>query len=331
MALILLAISVFIIILYLIINFPKTELYKPIICGNNICEEDEEYYCLDCNLSCKSELCNSKINVLCDNCTETEKELIPIFFGHQNITYNCLSNYYSYNPPRLIYYTILNTNIPDKSCTKKEGCYIGDVGITDIEGVKQGFIPGLKEYGENEVTKKENVGFSVHELAHVFTLYGLSPVPSWFTEGISIYTESRILCHPDYILSNKIDDFLTLYNQLKEGNKTLNEIASYDEYYNVEHDSYRIGGMYFGALEQDYNCNKSCIAQILYSLHQYKENCTGICFENAKGVIPQIMNLSLNNNDLRIPIITNQIIKQKSEEITERDLSSLFELLEIEY
>ena len=53
--------------------------------------------------------------------------------------------------------------------------------------------------------------------------------------------------------------------------------------------------------------------------------------KTSKKSIPQIMNLSLNNKDLRIQIITNKIIKQKSEEITGKDLTPLFELLEISY
>jgi len=336
-ALILFATSIFIIILYLIINgfdsnSLKQEQYNPPICGNNICEEDEGSYCLDCNLSCKSEeLCNSKINVICDNCTETQKKLLLTLFEHQTIAYDCLANYYNYNPPRLIYHAITHTNIIRESCTKEEGCYISGGGVTSREGVRQSFIPGLREYNENDVTKKENVGFEVHELAHVFTYYGLGIVQSWLTEGISIYTESRILCHSDSILSNKMDDFSSLYIKLKNNETTLDEIAPYDEYYKTKHNSHRIGSMYFGALEQDYNCNKECIAKILYSLYVYKENCVGDCFENAKESIPQIMNLSLNNNDLRVPIITNKIIKQKSEEIIKKDLTSLFELLEIEY
>jgi len=270
-ALTLFAISIFIIILYLIsngfdINSSK-EQYKPPICGNNICEEDEEEYCLDCNLSCKSELCNSKINVLCDNCTETQKKLLPTLFEHQTIVYNCLANYYNYNPPRLIYHTISSPNVIIESCTKKQGCYISGGGFAERNGIKQSFIPGLREYGENDVTKKENVGFEIHELAHIFTYYGLGIVQSWFTEGISIYAESRLLCHPDYILSNKMDDFSSLYIKLKNDETTLNEVAPYDEYYNVKHNSHRIGSMYFGALEQDYNCDKKCIAEILYSLH----------------------------------------------------------------
>ena len=331
--LILLAIII-LIITYLIIFNPlssEQEQYSPPICGDNICEEGEEYYSLDCNLSCKSELCSSKINIICDNCTETQKLLIPTFFEHQTIAYNCLSNYYNYNPPRLVYHIISSTNIFTEPCSKKKGCYISGGGIANRNEITQSFIPGLRESGENDVTKQENVGFEIHELAHIFTHYGLGIVPSWFTEGISIYTESRILCHPDYILSNKIDDFSILYIQLKEGNKTLDEIAPYDEYYKTKHNSHRIGSMYFSALEQDYDCNKECIARILYSLHEYRENCAGDCFENAKESIPQIMNFSLSNKDLRVPIITNEIIKQKSEEVTGKDLSSLFDMLEITY
>lgn len=43
------------------------------------------------------------------------------------------------------------------------------------------------------------------------------------------------------------------------------------------------------------------------------------------------MNLSLSNKDLRIPIITNKIIKQKSEEITGKNLTVLFKILGISY
>jgi len=332
-ALILIAISIFIIILYSLINNPtnqKQESYYPPICGNNICEEDEKDYCLDCNLSCQSEFCNSKINIVCNKCTETQKELFSTLFEHQTITYDCLANYYGYHPSRLIYHTI-SKGIPDDYCTKKQGCYISGGGIAEKNEIKQGFIPGLREYNKTDVTKPENVGFEIHELAHVFTEHGLGPVQSWFTEGISIYTESKVLCHPNQILSEKMDSFASVYLKLKQGELTLNQAAPYDEYYKVEHDSHRIGSMYFSALEQDYNCNKNCIAKILYSLHKYKENCAEDCFKNAKKAYPELTNVSLNNNDLRIQIITNKIIKQKSEEVIGKNLDSLFKLLEIKY
>jgi len=307
------------------------EQYSPPVCGNNICEDGEEEYCLECNLSCKSELCNSKINIVCENCTETQENLLPTLFEHQTIVYDCLAGYYGYNPTRVVYQTITHTDIVREACDKKEGCYISDGGFANREGTRQAFMPGLWEYGENDVTKQENVGFMIHELAHVFTHHGLGIVPIWFSEGISIYSESRILCHRDYILSEKIDSFSLSYNRLKIGNATLNEVAPYDDYYKTEHNSHVIGAMYFGALEQDYNCDANCISKILYALHEYKENCTGECFENAKQNLPETMNTSLNINDLRIPIITNKIIKEKSEDIIGKDLSSLFELLEIRY
>lgn len=99
----------------------KQEPYRPPICGNNICEEDEEDYCLDCNLSCESEFCNSKINIICNGCTETQKKLLPTLFEHQNIVYDCLSDYYGYNPSRLISHTVTK-GAQDDPCAKKEIC-----------------------------------------------------------------------------------------------------------------------------------------------------------------------------------------------------------------
>lgn len=332
---ILIILLIFVIIFYFTINVLNNNLqkeqYKPPVCGNNICERGEEFYCLDCNLSCKSELCNSKINILCDNCTETQEKLLPTLFEHQTIVYDCLTDYYGYNSPRLIYHTISNMNIPNESCSKKDGCYVSGGGFSEIEGIKQGLIPGLREYGKSDVTKKENVGFELHEIAHAFTYYNLGTVPSWFTEGISLYTEGRILCHSEQVLSNIMDDSLPLYEKLKKNNINLNEIMPDDEDYQIKYSSHRIGALYFLALEQNYDCDNECIAEILFSLHKYKENCVGECFENAKESVPQLMNFSLNNKDLRIQFITNEIIKQKSEKVIGEDLTSLFEMLEIEY
>ena len=329
--LILIILSIFIIIFISINNnSPKRE-NKPVICGDNVCDESEKSYCFDCNLSCKSELCNSKINIICDNCTETQKKLLPILFEHQIMIYNCLSSYYNYNPSRRVYHNISNTNNINEPCTKKEGCYIYGGGIIEGGEIKQAFIPGLREYGESDVTKVENVGFEIHELAHIFTYYDLGVVPSWFTEGISIYTESRSVCNSNYTFLNKIYGFSESYKNLKINSTALYEIAPYDEYYKTRHNSHIIGALYFLALEQDYNCSLKCISEILHSLYEYRKNCTGVCFEEAKQDMTQLMNFSLNNNDLRIPIITNKIIKQKSEETTGKNLNRLFEMLEIGY
>jgi len=331
--LLILIVLIFIGCTYVLINIEKDLMQqKPSICGNNVCEPDEEVsYCLDCNLSCESELCNSKINIICEGCSETQKELLPTLFEHQTIVYDCLSEYFGYYPPRMVYHKITN-NVNSNPCDKTDGCYITG-GIAERLVIRQGFIPGLREYNESDVKKEENVGFEVHELAHVFTYYAFGDcVPAWFSEGISIYTDSRLQCHSNRILSSQMDDnnFPLQYRRLNNGEVNLDEIAPYDEYYKVKHNAHVIGAMYFSALEQDYNCREACIADILYSLYQYRQNCTGTCFENAKNSYPYPINNSISINDLRIPVITNKIIKQKSEDVIGYNLTFLFDLLKID-
>lgn len=312
-------------------NNPSQKQYSPPICGNDVCESDEgANYCLDCNLSCKSELCNSKINVICKGCTEIQRGLLPTLFEHQNLIYDCLSNYYGYHPPRLIYHTLTgNQPAQENVCSNKEGCYIQNIGMADEEGVIQGLLPGLRRFNESDVTQPENVGFELHELPHVFTYYGMGIVPIWFNEGIAVYSESRILCSPQQRLSDRLDSFSMLYQKLKNDEILLDVAAPYDHYYKTPHDSHILGSLFFVGLEEDYNCNKECVAKILYSLYEYRQNCTGICFETAKKSIPELTNLSMNINDLRIQIITNEIIKEKSEEVTGKNLTPLFNLLKI--
>ncbi len=313
-------------------NLNIKELYKQPICGNNICEEGEEDYCLDCNLECKSELCNSKINIICQDCTETQKQLLSELLTKQTAAYYCLKNYFNYSPKRLIYHIITKPKVELETCTNKQGCYISGIGSGGRHKIQQSIIPGLINYSETEITEPENVGIELHELTHCFTdnAFGYDS-PIWFNEGISIYTESRLQCHPDHLVTDRINNIMSSYENLKRGKSTLDEVAPYDNYYKTKHDSHIIGAIFFGALEQDYECGTECISKILYSVYQYRENCTEICFENAKILVPRLINLSLNNNDLRVPIITNTVIKQKSEEIIGKDLTSLFEILDITY
>ena len=300
--------------------------HNPPVCGDNLCEDSEKYYCLDCNLSCKSELCNKKIDIICDNCTKKQEELLPTLFENQIIIYNCLSEYYTYSPNTLIQHTISPPSNPRSKCVENEGCYLSGGGFGIRNGIKQDFIPGLVENGEIEVDKKENVGFEIHELAHGFTYYSLGEVPPWFSEGISIYTESRISCHPNQILSNLMDSSVPIYKKLKKNNINLNELTTDDEYYQNRNSDHIIGALYFLTLEKDYDCDEECISKILKKLYEYRKNCIGTCFENAKNLTNHQTN---NNKDLRIQIITNKIIKEKSEEVIKKDLTPVFERLGI--
>jgi len=282
-------------------NFQKT--LSQSFCGNNICEKNEEAYCLDCNLSCKSKFCDSRINIICDNCNVKET-LIQELLDHQKIVYDCLSNYYSYHPSRLIYHTIKNTSNIKELCDKEDDCYINGGSFSERDGIMQEQIPGLINFGEFEVTSKEKVGFEIHELAHAFTYYGLGNVPSWLNEGISIYSESKLNCHEKQFRKDEIKENYELYN-------SKNITIPLEEYERTKKSNHVIGARYFGYLEEEYECSKKCISRILYSLYEYRQNYT--------------------KNDLRIEVINNKIIKQRSEDIIGESLTELFNLLEINY
>jgi len=275
---------------------------QPSICGNNICERNEETYCLDCNLSCKSEFCNSKINIICKD-YNFEKELLQKLFDNQEEIYSCLSNYYNYSPQRLVYHTITNISLTKEPCNNNEGCYVKGGNFGEKEGIIQEQIPGWVNFGQFEVKKKENVGFEIHELAHAFTYYGLGRVPSWFNEGISIYSESKLVCHEKQF---KKDDIKETYDLYTNPDITI----PLEEYEKTKESNHVIGARYFGYLEEEYGCNKECVSEILYQLYAYRQNYT--------------------KNDLRIDVINNKIIKQKSEEVIGKDLTGLFNLLKID-
>lgn len=278
----------------------KAEINQSSLCGNNICERNEEIYCLDCNLSCKSEFCNSKINILCNNCS-VKTELIQELLDHQIIVYNCLSDYYGYNPSRLVYHTIKNDNMK-KVCESNGRCYVRGGSFGEREGVIQEQIPGWVNFGEFTVQKKESVGFEIHELAHAFTYYALGRVPSWFNEGISIYSESKIICHEKQFKKDEIKEIYKLYNapNITIPSKEAERIKKMDHV---------IGARYFGYLERDHGCDQECVSKILYLLYSYRQNYT--------------------KNDLRTEVITNNVIKQKSEEVIGKNLTELFNLLGI--
>lgn len=302
-------------------------------CGDNICEEYEESYCLDCNFECKTDdYCNSKINILCKNCTSTKIKLLPKIFKNQNIVYQCLTNFFGYNSSLIIY--TLNNEL--QSTCKENKCYYCGAS-NNYYGVYLGNTCGYYKFGEVEVTEINNVNFEIHETTHYFNSRSLGhTLPGWFDEGVAIYTESRVPCTFEITKDKeKIDNIAKdNYYKLKNKEKTLKEIA-FDEkrtkfVTEQGYSNHLIGSMFFIALEEDYNCNTECFSDILHSLYIYRKNCVGECFSRALNAShPEID--GINNNDLRVNIITNKVIKQISEEVVNQDLTPLFDLLEINY
>ena len=143
-----------------------------------------------------------------------------------------------------------------------------------------------------------NIGADVHETAHIFTNSLFNQAPTWFKEGISIEADSRIKCSPpksEPFHGMRETSINNLYLPLKKGDRS-----------HFQNDPHYIGEMFNLALELDYNCNVDCFFRIVKDLKD-------TCYESENCEID------------------NKKIKNSAEKITEKDLTQLFNLLEINY
>jgi hypothetical protein len=282
------------------------------VCGDGICSSEEGTWCVDCAIPCPSNYCNSHIMISCDDCYEWQMKFLPIVFDSQNAVYNCLSNYFAYSPDRRIQYEIDKGTSP---CDSKYNCT--SVGTAGRTGVHFYGFSGIIRGGESSVQNIDDLRSDIHETAHVFTFNALGNVPLWFSEGVSIYVNEKVSCQPNQHTESRFSDAEhQIYPKIKNGSFNLQSFSG---------DHWK-GSLFFAALEQDYNCDKVCVVQISNALKQYRENCVGSCWEQFQGKYP-----SSTNTDLSVPIIDNAVIKQVSEDITRKDLTPLFKLLDISY
>ncbi len=287
---------------------PKIE--KP-ICGNDICEENEIGWCVDCPTTCKSNYCNSKISVYCEDCYGWQLNFLPVVFNYQNEIYDCLSNYFGYQPKNTIDYNI------DKGTSQCEGelpFYCDSMGSAGSRGVHFYGFAGIHRPGQSSVTDTNDIRADIHETTHVFTLGALGSLPSWFNEGISIYVNEKLSCHPKQFGESRLTTIEKIYPKIKSGELNIQNFSS-------NHDK---GSLFFAGLETDYGCDTFCVKRILNSLKSYRENCVGSCWDKFKDIYP-----SSTNKDFVVPIIDNSVIKKVSEETTGKDLTQLFNILDI--
>lgn len=269
-------------------------------CWNKICEQGETWEnCADCQIPCQSEFCNSKTTLFCDNCTELEYKLLPTVFEYQNIIYDCIANFLGSAPERRFRYWIK----PPNTMCPNNVVHCENVGNAGYSGVFFPGIPGIVNSGEFEVNSTENVRADIHETTHVFTDNLLRNVPDWYNEGVSIYLNEKLNCHPKQYedTGNRLTIALNkTYYQLKNG--TEPEFFEYPHYK---------GSLFFAGLELDYGCKEICFKEIFNKLREIKE--------------------SRNSMGPGETIISNSDIKQAAEEVTNKDLSKLFDLLELKY
>ncbi|MFH0701084.1 MAG: hypothetical protein V2A62_01465 [Candidatus Woesearchaeota archaeon] len=264
---------------------PPKEIVSP-ICGNQICEEGESQdYCpYDCAIDCKSNFCNDKVLVYCDQPNCTEQELFPAFLEMQTKVYGCLSAYFKFTPHRIPYLIYPSKSPP---CSQKKGCEGSEGGQATSYGIRMYGLSGFHPYEKNHPTKQEHLTADKHETTHYFIFQMLGPsVPLWFHEAIAIQTNERLFCHdredlngdaylnereeakdPDYKYGVGMDDKTSLnsnfYQRLKKGQTTLSE--------SEKSTSHILGTLFIIGLKEDYHCEKECVTKILYQLYQRRD------------------------------------------------------------
>ncbi len=278
------------------------------ICGNGVCENDREIKSgcnHDCGTKCIGKYCNQNINlycgckedtyalltrlspckaVVCEDCNK-QSALFNAFYDMQSQVYDCLADYFQYQPPRIPNLVVYDEN--NEYCEYKNGCTGAETGGSTPVGLIWKPLPGAMSYKENQPTEALQLMADKHETTHYFINQMLHGAPSWFHEAIAIQTNERLNCHPQesidgdsYLTERKVDleknlginmddgtylndDF---YLRWKNGETTLSD---------QENQNYYIQGvLWVLGLKIDYGCTESCIRDIILELRKYvQEQC----------------------------------------------------------
>jgi hypothetical protein len=345
------------------------------VCGNFVCEAGESYdgkvaatlgkeYCpLDCSAACSGDYCNDYARIDC-GCNEydalaarhacianaqkcsscgTQASLFGEVLSIQTDVIKCLSDYFQYQPPRLIYKVFNNPNL-DK-CQNKEGCTGTEGGSGGADYVMFHNLNGFRAYGEVVPTKASYITADVHETTHYFLYQMLHGIPNWFHEAVAIQTNERLSCTSrqttwgDNYLSEKensdsginMDDGNVLtydyYRRLKKGEVSLSAKEKNDYYISAT--------LFIMGLKDDYKCGAECFKDIVVKLREKEQNTCMIgsgenCAIVNYGVTWAMMWLG-NGDKIGGELATNKVIKSTVEEVVGKSVSSLFDLTGIKY
>ena len=214
---------------------------------------------------CDNEFCNENISIICKNCTV---QYVPRFYEYQSEIYNCLVEYLSFKPEKIIY--TLNTY---------NSCY-GDCSINAYSG--RGIIT-MNQFPIFENKESTNIKADVHETTHAFLYFMLGEIPSWFDEGVAIYVSSNLNCILQQLEETRLSDpsLNEFYIKFKNGESKLNEFLTPHEK----------GAIFFFILEKEYKCDETCVLQLITNLQKYKGQ--KITDEVIKNEAEQILKTNL--------------------------------------
>lgn len=357
----------------------KIPLENKNVCGNYQCESDESFSgkafdflsqtkeCyFDCNPPCLSEtteqnLCNqyAEVHCACDEysvlsqrhgciknapaCNDcgVQEPLFSEVLKIQTEIIQCLSDYFEYQPNRLVYKVFNNPTL--EKCTQPEGCIGIEGGIGGADYVIFHNLNGFRSLGEVVPTKPEFLTADVHETTHYFLYQMLHGLPSWFHEAVAIQTNERLNCSARqapwgeaYLQEREnqkggiyMDDGTTLnidfYQRLRDGKTQLSQTEL--------ESSHILGTLFAIGLKEDYQCSFECFKDVIIKLREQEQkfcrlgngkNCAVVNYENSINVF----GLGVGESD-DWEEITTGIIKDVFDDVTGKNTQPLFNLLEL--
>ena len=344
----------------------KVELKNTNTCGNYVCDGNEKYSGLvldmdhinkecfyDCEAPFLSKYHSDVVEVDCgcpeysalanrhgcigdaNPCTDCSKiePLFPELVNMQTEIFNCLVNYFKFKPHKLTYKVFYN---PTLTCEQEGGCSGIEGGAGGADYVMFHNLNGFRDYKESNPTKPEQLTADVHETTHYFLYQMLHGIPSWFHEVAAINTNEYLDCSSKqskngdpYIPEGEYDGInmddgtilnKTFYKNYKIGKNSLS--------LNEKQDHYITAVLFIFGLQEDYNCGFYCLRDIVQKLYEYElKACSS---DSTKCAIQEFVSGSyfygyIGGSEEE----ANNLIKKAVDDITGKDSSFLFNLLEI--
>jgi len=219
----------------------------------------------------------------CTSCGAQEALFETVLFIQTEVI-KCLSNYFEYSPPRLVYKVHYDPGL--EKCDQAGGCSGQEGGVGGADYVLFNNLNGLRDLGQVTPTKASQITADVHETTHYFLYQMLHGAPAWFHEAIAFQTNERLNCSSAQTASgdaylvekgtgggginmgNKRYLDYSFYRDLRDGKVSLTAAQKADYYVQ--------GSLYIMGLKEDYKCGVDCVKDIVIKLHEKElDNCIG--------------------------------------------------------